>query len=61
MAVREVWPQRLLDCLVFVRAVGGVVVEGKGGCVVVAAVYDDSSVFNFAYITLKPITISLFN
>lgn len=33
VAVREVWPQRLLDCLVFVCAVGGVVVEGKGGCV----------------------------
>lgn len=30
VAVREVWPQRLLDCLVFVCAVGGVVVEGKG-------------------------------
>lgn len=31
VAVREVWPQRLLDCLVFGCAVGGVVVEGKGG------------------------------
>jgi len=28
---------------------------------VVAVVYNDSSLFNFAYITLKPITISLFN
>lgn len=49
VAVREVWPQRLLDRLVFACAVGGVVVEGKGAACVVAAVYNDSSVFNFAY------------